>query len=510
VKGFRVLLALVVNSTALASVINVPAAQPTIQAGINMAKSGDTVLVAPGTYTENINFMGKAITVKSSKGASLTIVDGGGVAPVVTFATNETSSSTLSGFTLQHGTSTTNFVYIGGGIFVYFASPTISSNIIQNNTACSGGGGIGVYYSSPLIRGNTIKGNSVGCPGGAGAGITVEGAGSAQIIGNTIRNNTSSIGFGGGISLVGAGTPTIENNVISGNVAMGDSPASLGGGIFIENISPADALILQNLIYANTAGQGSGIYAFVPTGARPLFVNNTIVGSSSSPQGSAVYITGYDDQTQFFNNLLIGRSGTNAVYCDNQYDQTPPTLTNNDAYSANGTGLQGTCSGESSLSGNISADPLFVSSYRLRGGSPTIDVGDNSAPNLPATDRAGDQRIINGNDGPTAIIDLGAYEFVPVTVSPTRLSFGLQNVASSTNKTVKLSNAQNKVLNISSYSTPTGYAATGCGSTLAAFSSCSLTVTFQSLSSGTFNGTLTITDDSGNSPQMVSLSGSAH
>ncbi len=291
-KGFRVLLVLVVNSTALASVINVPAAQPTIQAGINVAKSGDTVLVAPGTYTENMNFMGKAITVKSSKGASVTIIDGGGAAPVVTFNTNETSSTTLSGFTLQHGISTVNSLYIGGGVFVYFASPTIRSNIIQNNTAAAGGGGIGVYYGSPLIWENTIKSNSQCCgSGGAGAGITVEGAGSTQIIGNTIRNNTWNIGDGGGISLVGAGTPTIEDNVISGNVATGVSPASQGGGILIENILPADALIVQNLIYANTAGQGSGIYAFVPTGARPLFVNNTIVGSSSSPQGSAVYIS---------------------------------------------------------------------------------------------------------------------------------------------------------------------------------------------------------------------------
>ncbi len=336
----------------------------------------------------------------------------------MTFATNETSSSTLSGFTLQHGTSTTNSLYIGGGVFVYFASPTIRSNIIQNNTACSGGGGIGVYYGSPLIRGNTIKSSSLGCPGGAGAGITVEGAGSAQIIGNTIRNNTSNIGFGGGISLVGAGTPTIENNVISGNVATGVSPASQGGGIFIENISGADARVLQNLIYGNTAGQGSGVYAFVPSGGRPLFVNNTIVGDPSSSQGSAVYMTGFDDQVQFFNNLMIGPNGSNAVYCDNSYDQTPPTFINSNAYSANGTGLQGTCSGESSLNGNISADPLFLNNYRLRGGSPAIDVGDNSAPNLPATDLARGQRIINGNDGPTAIIDLGAYEFVPVTCPP--------------------------------------------------------------------------------------------
>src|SRR4029077_10976303 len=67
------------------TVINVPANQPTIQSGINASTDGDTVLVAPGTYTENLKFMGKAITVKSAKGAAVTIIDGGGVAPVVTF-----------------------------------------------------------------------------------------------------------------------------------------------------------------------------------------------------------------------------------------------------------------------------------------------------------------------------------------------------------------------------------------------------------------------------------------
>src|SRR6266436_2220044 len=58
-----------------ASIIHVPGDRPTIQAGINAASSGDIVLVAPGTYIENINFMGKAITVKSSNGAKYTIID---------------------------------------------------------------------------------------------------------------------------------------------------------------------------------------------------------------------------------------------------------------------------------------------------------------------------------------------------------------------------------------------------------------------------------------------------
>jgi serine protease len=67
----------VVISTASAVTIRVPADQPTIQAAINAANNGDTVLVSDGTYKENINFNGKAIRVTSVNGATTTIIDGG-------------------------------------------------------------------------------------------------------------------------------------------------------------------------------------------------------------------------------------------------------------------------------------------------------------------------------------------------------------------------------------------------------------------------------------------------
>jgi hypothetical protein len=122
---------------------------------------------------------------------------------------------------------------------------------------------------------------------------------------------------------------------------------------------------------------------------------------------------------------------------------------------------------------------------------------------------AANLRIINGNGGSTAVIDIGAYEFVPVIATPKTLSFGLQAVGSMTTKVVTLTNAQNKALNISSRAVPTGYKVSGCGTSLAASSSCSLSVTFAPLTTGSFKGTLAVKDDAGNSPQTVPLSGRA-
>src|SRR5216117_247836 len=171
----------IVNVEAQATTRRVPLDYPTVQAGINASGNGDIVLVAPGTYIENINFLGKALTVTSEGGPQVTTIDASGADSVVAFASEEGPNSILNGFTLQNGRSgfDTPGFGDGGGIRIRGASPTITRNIIKNNLACNGCG-ISIFGGSPLIQLNTITHNTRdGCSGGfGGAGIMIFGSSS--------------------------------------------------------------------------------------------------------------------------------------------------------------------------------------------------------------------------------------------------------------------------------------------------------------------------------------------
>lgn len=114
-------LAIIVPS-AFSATINVPVDQPTIQAGINAASNGDTVVIAPGTYSETIDFVGKNLVVTSSAGPdSTTLQRQVGPMANVQFIGGESSSAVLSGFKIVGSTS-------GYQIYVDNSSPTIRGN----------------------------------------------------------------------------------------------------------------------------------------------------------------------------------------------------------------------------------------------------------------------------------------------------------------------------------------------------------------------------------------------
>jgi len=375
--------------------IRVPKDQPTIEDGINAANNGDLILVAPGTYVENVNFLGKDVTVKSSRGPKVTIIDGNNQGSVVTFDSDEGPGSILSGFTIRNGNATGQFGDQGGGILIAYASPVIKDNIVINNSACNQGGGTALIIGAPLIQENTISKNSQsqGCDGGPGGnGIYIQGGTGAQILRNTIVRNS-----GGAVELLSAGSPLLEDNTIAFNT---------GGAITIQNDS--NPIIVQNLIYRNQGYTTGGIYLSPSEGtAGTIIVSNTMVDDGGT-QGTELFAGGFDDNSQIINNLFVSTSGLNVVYCDPTYDKNAPTFTYNDAFTT-GTPVGGTCAGDIGNNSNISANPKFVDlqkhNYRVKRGSPVIKAGTISAPDLPTKDFAGNPRIVDGT------IDIGAYEY---------------------------------------------------------------------------------------------------
>jgi len=436
-----VLVLFAIPAFAHSAVIEVPKDYTTIQAAIDAAVKGDTVLVAPGTYVENIDFKGKAITVTSSGGAAVTIIDGNQYGSVVIFENNEDSNSILEGFSLINGSGVyfTPYVTYGGGIYCSYTFPTIMSNMITKNTA-DYGGGIACYCSSPTIMNNTIIENKARFCGGifckdtssptitnneisrntagdlynfSGGGIFCKDFSSPTITNNVIWKNTTGCN-GGGIGCETSSSPTITNNIIIGN----ETEIS-GGGIFcIGSSSPTitNNTISGNLVKSDTYGDGGGIYCGIHS--SPTIMNNTISGNSlktlfSMCGGGGICCKNYSSPTITNNTIAGNEAGASGggIYCDN----SSPTMTNTILWDNDPNEIYGDplvsfsdVKGGWPGTGNIDSNPLFVdpanNDYHLTFNSPCRGSGDNTAVIKPF-DFEGDPRIACGT------VDMGADEF---------------------------------------------------------------------------------------------------
>lgn len=163
--------------------INVPADQPAIQAGINAAVNGDSIIVAPGTYIENVDFNGKMVTVLSLDGPEVTIIQAADAASeTISFTDDEPKGAEISGFTITGSNST--------AIKCFSSSPAIINNIIRNN--------------------NTNR--TYGC-----AGINLGNVDNVLISGNIIHSNIGN-NYGGGIQFRGKCTnDTVSYNILYDN-----------------------------------------------------------------------------------------------------------------------------------------------------------------------------------------------------------------------------------------------------------------------------------------------------
>ncbi|MFC2107043.1 T9SS type A sorting domain-containing protein [Bacteroidota bacterium] len=273
-KTYLLLIFIMMISTITnAQIIHIPSDYSTIQQGIDAAYNGDTVLVQPGTYVENINYNGKNITVASlflstldTTYISQTIIDGdSNNISVATFENGEDSTAVLCGFTITNGYS-----FSGGGLYCINASPTVDNVIIEGNSSEDFGGGIYCSNSNPILQNLTIQNNYAFWGGGIGCN-----SGSEPLIRNvTIKNNTAN--YGGGIGCLGS-SPEINNVIIINNTA-----TDRGGGIDYYNWSGGS--LYQVIISNNTSSFGGGIYL----NESSLSLTEVVLSENSGSDGGAI------------------------------------------------------------------------------------------------------------------------------------------------------------------------------------------------------------------------------
>jgi len=342
-RGLLIAVLVLCGKQVLAQTLYVPAdGYTSIQSAINDANDGDIIIVAEGTYRENINFLGKAVTVRSADPNDLnvvavTIIDGNepddpNYGSTVIFNSGEDINSVLSGFTITGGTGSWLPIAwryngriwnrCGGAVLCYnMSAPTISKNVFINNTAGQGGG-IYIYgdpvdpndpsnpplHINPAIADNIFIDNSAikehgfvppdsnypaNDHGDGGAIVGFQGC-DAIITGNLIQSNHAA-SYGGGIHLRQWSNGPIENNHIISNYS------SLGGGIHITyNSNPT---VRNNTIERNAAGYfgGGGIYVYA--WSNPTVEQNIITGNDSvNGAGIAIY---FSSEPVIRNNLIF-------------------------------------------------------------------------------------------------------------------------------------------------------------------------------------------------------------
>jgi len=364
----------------------VPGDAGTIQGGIDLAQDGDTVLVAPGTFTGVIDFQGKAITVRGA-GPALTVLDGadGSLLPAVSFHGGEGPDSVLRDVTVTGGNNLFSDVW-GGGVScvvggINTGTPTLKNCVITgNSTSATPGAGVAgdARLEDCVVSDNSFQSEL------SGAGLW----GSPELKRCVVSGNQAY--EGGGIYLTGgSGTLVLEDVLVTGNVA-GPSP---GGGIHVAR----PGVVLRRCLIAGNVGVGfggqstvSGAGLHAGPGSAPVLERCTIADNTILYPG------------QFGENFGgVGGSATLADCIVRGNDATEVASGCTVRYSDVQGGFTGT--------GNIDAVPLFVNAaggdYHLQAGSPCIDAGDPAGvdPDGTRTDMGAFFRpnasgfIVNGN-----------------------------------------------------------------------------------------------------------------
>jgi predicted outer membrane repeat protein len=278
------------------------------------------VLVAPGTYQEKIDFLGKAISVKGEQGAEYTYIDGNLDGYVVTFKHGEQKDSVLDGFTLFNGCNF--YSSYGGGLYLESSHPVITQCIIKLNRGHYGGG-MRITDSNPTIDHCIFTSNY------ANSGGAIYNKNSNPIITDCLFiNNKATFTSGGGVYNEVNGHSEFTRCDFRNNFAATDGGGILAYGdlslidcAFINNESNGEGggirNILNNIVILNccftenTSRKGGGMYNGKSIGLIEdtiFYMNSAVASSGNAGSGGGMYIV---DGSLTVNNCVFNENSTN-------------------------------------------------------------------------------------------------------------------------------------------------------------------------------------------------------